>query len=42
MTTGRVLLEQALRAPMAEHGWRPRAAGWSRRTLGGGALGVER
>lgn len=38
--TGRVLLETALRAPMAERGWRPRAKGWFTRDLGAGALAV--
>jgi len=40
MATGRKLIETALRPPMRERGWTPRASGWFTRTAGPGALGV--
>lgn len=40
MTSGRRLIEEALRGPMAEVGWRPRAAGWFTKELAPGRLGV--
>jgi len=40
MTTGRKLIESALRGPMQKQGWSPRAAGWFTRTLSAGTSGV--
>lgn len=40
MPTGRELAEQALREPMQEHGWSPRAAGWFTRDVDEGYVGV--
>jgi len=40
MVTGRKLIETALRAPMRERGWTPRASGWFTRATGPGALWV--
>jgi hypothetical protein len=40
VTTGRRLAEQALRQPMADLGWAPRAAGWFTAEIADGSLGV--
>lgn len=40
VTSGRKLIEEALRGPMADCGWRPRAAGWFTKELAPGRLGV--
>lgn len=40
VTTGRKLIENALRAPLRERGWAPRAAGWFTRPVTPGTLGV--
>lgn len=40
MTTGARLLQAALRDPLRERGWTPRAAGWFTRPLVPGATGV--
>lgn len=40
MTTGRKLIEGALRGALQERGWTPRAAGWFTRPVAPGALGV--
>lgn len=40
MTTGRALIEAALREPLLELGWAPRAAGWFTRPVAPGAGGV--
>lgn len=40
MVTGRRIAEGALRAPMTEAGWQPRAAGWFTRSVSPEQLGV--
>ncbi|GAA3819056.1 hypothetical protein [Cellulomonas soli] len=40
MTTGRKLIERALRGALQERGWTPRGAGWFTRAVAPGALGV--
>lgn len=40
MTTGRKLIEGALRGPLQARGWAPRAVGWFTRSVAPGALGV--
>ena len=39
-TTGRAAIHAALKAPLQADGWRPRAAGWFTREVGGPWLGV--
>ena len=40
MATGRKLINDCLRSPLASHGWTPRAAGWFTTDLTPGHLGV--
>ena len=40
MTTGGKLIQAALRDPMSQVGWTPRAAGWYTRSVAAGAFGV--
>jgi hypothetical protein len=40
MVTGRQLIERALRTPMQDAGWTPRAAGWFTRAITPGYTGV--
>jgi hypothetical protein len=41
VVTGRQLIRRALRAPLQEAGWTPRAAGWFTRAIAPGYPGVE-